>query len=66
MAAEALSPVARLVQLVRAGVAEGLSLDDAARRARARAPKLVDDALEDVGAWPSSEPELRAVQGVAS
>ena len=37
----------------------------AARRARAANPELASRVLEAAGSWPSSEPEIRALQGLS-
>lgn len=42
----------------------GLSFADAARQARASDPELATRVLETVGSWPSSEPEIRALQAL--
>lgn len=52
------------IQLIQSWVAEGLSLRDAARRFRAHHPDRLVDILDTIGSFPSSEPELRALQAV--
>lgn len=41
-----------------------LSFADAARRARASDPELASRVLDTVGAWPASDPEIRALQAL--
>lgn len=41
---------------------KGVSVTEAARLARAADPALASRVLETVGSWPSSEPEIRALQ----
>jgi hypothetical protein len=43
-----------------------LSVTEAARRARAADPALASRVLDVAGSWPSSEPEIRALQGLPS
>lgn len=42
-----------------------LSLSDAARRVRSTERELTVRVLDAVGSWPSSEPEIRALQGLS-
>lgn len=42
----------------------GLSIDDAARHFKIAYPLKCMRVLEDIGNWPSSEPELAALQRV--
>lgn len=41
-----------------------MSLSQAARLARSRDPDLASRVLETVGSWPSSDPEIRALQAL--
>lgn len=50
---------------VRALRGSGLDVTEAARRARASDPELAARVLDAVGSWPSSEPEIRALQELA-
>lgn len=42
-----------------------LSFTEAARLARSADPALASRVLDAVGSWPSSEPEIRALQGLS-
>ena len=42
----------------------GSSLEDAARWFRRTYPARFERAVEDLGSWPSSEPEFRAIQRI--
>lgn len=42
----------------------GLSFEAAARQARAADPALASRVLDACGSWPSSEPEIRALQAL--
>ncbi len=42
-----------------------LSVTEAARLARAADPALASRVLDAAGSWPSSEPEIRALQALA-
>lgn len=52
------------IQLMKTWVAEGLTLREAANRFRARHPDRLVEILDTIGSYPSSEPELRALQAV--
>lgn len=54
--------VGKFVSLVRRARESGLSLKDAVREVVSRHPGLRTEVLEEIGSWPSSEPELRALQ----
>lgn len=56
-----MNAVARYCELYRKSFLEPTSF---ARHARAYWPELVHDVLNIIGMWPSSEPELRALQRV--
>lgn len=43
---------------------KGVSVTEAARLARAADPALASRVLDAAGSWPSSEPEIRALQGL--
>lgn len=58
------TPAARFVERVRARVAQGMGLAEAARRVAALNPGLALDVIEEIGSWPSGEPELAALQRV--
>ena len=57
-----MTPCARVIRLVRLRMAEGLTADEAARKVRRDLPRLCGEVDEIIGCWPSSEPELRAMQ----
>jgi len=42
----------------------GASIEDAARWFARTYPAIFERALEDLGSWPSSEPEFRAIQRI--
>lgn len=42
----------------------GVSVTEAARLARAADPALASRVLDAAGSWPSSDPEIRALQGL--
>ncbi len=50
---------------IRADVAKGVPLETAARRFAIFMPKTAALVLDQIGSWPSSEPELAALQKVA-
>lgn len=52
----------RAVSSVRALMSHGLTMDEAARRLNCLRPELVSRVLDMIGMWPSSEPELAALQ----
>lgn len=41
---------------------KGMSIESAALTVACRAPRLANAVLEEVGAWPSSDPAIRALQ----
>ena len=61
-----LPTVKLFIDLVQQQVQQGLPLDDAARRVATRQRELAAHVLARIGSWPSSEPELRALQRMRS
>lgn len=58
------NPVPQALRIMRAMHAQGGTWEDAARRLRRNHPSLFADVMDWIGSYPSSEPELRAVQHV--
>lgn len=56
------NPVRFVIAEVRRRVAEGESLERAARAVWAHHREVCWDVMETIGSWPSSEPELLAIQ----
>lgn len=52
------------IRLIQRWQAEGLTLRAAANRFRARHSAQLVNILDTIGSYPSSEPELRALQAV--
>lgn len=60
------TPVTRFIRWMRSirTVTPGITWEDAARYVLTRDPILCWDVLNQIGSWPSSEPELAALQRV--
>jgi hypothetical protein len=50
------------IDFIRDAIALGSTARQAARSFRSTHPRIFFDVLDAIGAWPSSEPELRAIQ----
>jgi hypothetical protein len=60
-----INDVKHAIDCIRGMVASGIfSLDDAARKFCYEQPKVTARVLDEIGNWPSSEPELLALQRV--
>lgn len=56
------NPVRFVIDQVRARVAKGETIEFAARGVWAHHREVCRDVMETIGSWPSSEPELLAIQ----
>ena len=54
----------RAILVIRSYVATGATLDEAANRLIKMCPDIAREAMDRAGMWPSSYPELRALQKV--
>ena len=59
------TPTTMAIECIQGHVAAGESLPDAARRFACEHPAMRLRVLDVIGSWPSSEPELRALQRAA-
>lgn len=57
-----MSPVLHAIETIKAFTEQGASLEQAAREYRKHYPSRCVDVLDEIGSWPSSEPELAALQ----
>jgi hypothetical protein len=57
-----MNPIPPILAFMRREVERGATLEQAAQRAKRVSPRLYLDAIDALGSWPSSEPELRALQ----
>jgi hypothetical protein len=57
-----MSTVLHAIQTIRLYASEGMSLEKAVALYKRRYPSQCVDVLDAIGSWPSSEPELAALQ----